>query len=209
MRLRKRSWPAVSLRPPRRVAAPHAVKTAAGGCGCAALPHQSCRRTMRSSRYIVLDTKSMPIVTCARHRGRSGAVATGDPCPLVAHLVCVVERVIHEPRNDRRLTHRLVAQEDELVLGARNRRLAGLSHLPPDPPSAFYADDCSVFTRSQATPVPASDAGVLPAGSAGPFGNVLVTEYASWITTVGDMWHSRGSTVSGYERNSQNLRRSI
>ena len=33
------------------------------------LTHQSCKRTVRSSRYIVFDRKSMPIVACgtAKH----------------------------------------------------------------------------------------------------------------------------------------------
>eukprot|EP00955_Chlamydomonas_euryale_P082448 363725-Chlamydomonas_euryale.AAC.11 len=50
------------------------VRIGAGRAGCIQVvfaveqardPHQSCRRTVRSSRYIVLERKSIPIVACA------------------------------------------------------------------------------------------------------------------------------------------------
>ncbi len=48
------------------------------------------------------------------------------------HLVCVVKRVVHEPRDYARLPDGLVAQKDELVLG----QWIGARHLRIAPPFA-------------------------------------------------------------------------
>jgi len=82
--------------------------------------HQSCSRTVLSSKYMVLDRKSMPMVACLHWRGGGGAArGVGKTCHSCigrpretarcvrktdanhnAHLVCVVKLVIHEPCNN-------------------------------------------------------------------------------------------------------------
>ena len=52
----------------RRSVAPQTESNRASGRDARRAAHHSCSRTVRSSRYIVFDRKSMPIVACARAR---------------------------------------------------------------------------------------------------------------------------------------------
>jgi hypothetical protein len=176
MRLRNRSWPAVSLRVaggragapwqpgparelPALTAAGEAPQEGApaspGPAACCPATHHSCNLTVLSSRYIVFDRKSMPMVACTRTPVGWGVVELGGPwrahhgccglhgaarrhassawhccaprgatrCALLrrrllagrggavpgslppAHLVGVVEFIIHEPRYDASLAY--------------------------------------------------------------------------------------------------------
>jgi hypothetical protein len=144
IRLRNRSCPAVSLTQQRAARQAPQVPLAQIRARCAALrcaalqfcptlgsanagalpqrlPHQSCSRTVRSSRSIVLLRKSMPIVACARvriqqraeaHPGVKSARAHASnraarACGRVARLVGVVELIVHEARDDGRLANAL------------------------------------------------------------------------------------------------------
>lgn len=93
---------------------------------------QSCSRTVRSSRYMVLERKSIPIVACALccvwyDESETGRAFPAQPCRVSisagpndideAHLVVLLEGVVHEARDDGGLAHALVAQKHCLSLG--------------------------------------------------------------------------------------------
>ena len=80
--------------------------------------HQSCSLTVLSSKYMVLDKKSMPIVACMRvgpHNSKRKESIIWDEARihsnLSLYLVGVVKFVVHEARDDACFPHGLVPQE--------------------------------------------------------------------------------------------------
>jgi len=135
----KRSCPAVSLPSVALVSGTENSCVGAfkdGGQDGAA--HQSCNLTVRSSKYMVFDKKSIPMVACTparviRSREAEGRASYTRELLLPrsvaialarTRLVLCVELVINEARYDTRLANALVAQEHQLVLRERADRSA-------------------------------------------------------------------------------------
>ena len=75
---------------------------------CPAVSH-NCNRTVLSSRYIVFDKKSMPIVAWEQYEDVFKSEYS-------AYLIVLIKAIIHESSDDRSLPHSLIPKEYKLVL---------------------------------------------------------------------------------------------
>ena len=83
-----------------------------------ALAYHNCRRTVLSSRYMVLDKKSIPIVACnctlcqQSNQNMSECWYKAQRHCIPLHLICIVKLVIHKPGDDTGLAYWLISQEN-------------------------------------------------------------------------------------------------
>lgn len=84
---------------------------------CPAVSH-SCKRTVRSSKYMVFDRKSIPMVAYVQKQILFRSSVARKPA-FLPYLIVLVKCIIHKPRDNGSLSYSLIPKKDQLILRER------------------------------------------------------------------------------------------